>query len=549
MSRINRELLLEKSSDVGEIGIYIETEIIRVDCDSEKRDVTVSLIAVNSTNGEWEFSAGDTSLSVLGESDGISDGFKLEIGEKILAVCEVKGVAAALYPNSIPVDVKMGNLCIEAGFTEAITESVNVTVGGVVKGISLDYPPIDHYLGEKLFFENVVLEDGYDAWVDVYINQELIDTVEIDRGDWSITHKLSWAEHFKDSVYGAGEIYVWASCKEQRLRDGLLRDAVFNIREEDAVPTAVLKITAGSENEAVEKFGYPVKNKSKITLDMTESVLRYGASIAERYFVFDGRKINADTYTTDILTEAGTHSCSLTITDSRGFKSSVSKSFEVLDYAPPTAEASVFRSDENGEISKIGKYVLVKAKCNDFFSYDGVNESTLSYTVRKKSDDVHELEELALASSDVAYIMSLALDIDENYEFKIICRDKFGGETVYLYELECGRVELNIAKNRFAVGKYAVKDELFDCAWPARINGDIGFTDSDGSEVSLRNMLALSKKSVRFKAVTAETDSELEAVLSLENDGVCIFVVRRTEKTEVYLVYKLDGENGRIQLN
>lgn len=547
MARINRELLFEKTTDFGDIGIYVETEITYVDCASEQRDVTVSLIAVNDTDRAWEFTAGDTSVSAFGQSDAFTESFTLEVGEKTLAFCEVEKVAAALYPDSMPIEAVFGHMCGEAGFTEALSVSKSVTVGRVVKGITLSLPPRNHYLGDKLYFENVVLDDGYDAWVDVYIEQILIDTVKIDRGDWSIKNKLSWAEYFTDSTYGVGDIYIWASCKEQKLPDGFVRDAVFSIREEDAVPEARLKITASSENEAVSAFGKPVKTKSTVTLDMTESVLRYGASATERYFVLDGKRIEADTYTTDILSEAGTHVCSFTLVDSRGFKDTVSESFEVLDYAPPTAEASVVRSDENGEASKIGKYVLVEAKCNDYFDYGGANPSTLFYTLNKKNGAFSD-EEIPLASSDIAYIMNLALDIDESYEFKLICKDSFGGKTVYLYELECGRVELNIAKNRFAVGKYAVKDELFDCAWPAHINGDIGFTDYDGSEVSLRAMLASSKNNVRFKAVTVEADSELENALAFENDGVCIFVVRRTENTEVYLVYNFDGESGRIRL-
>lgn len=547
MARINRDpVFAEYTADTG-IDMFIETEIVSVDCIANHRNIKVSLIAVNNTGGEKYFNAGQTSIyiPVFESSEEITEPFTLAEGETVILSCTANGVYDT---QSLFMTVELGHTCAEAGFTESLSESRGFTVGKLVTGISVSLTPIDNFLGDKIYLENVVLDDGYDAWADIIMNNKLIETVAVDKSDWSIYLKYSWAENFPNKTYSGGKLYIWASCNGQPLLYGFARESVYNLRKEDGIPIAELDISTSSDNAAVQAFGQPIRNKSTVALDARGCEAKYGASIVERYIVLDGQRIDTDILTTDILTEAAEHTCSVTVVDSRGLKNSVSGSFEVLDYAPPTAQATVLRCDESGTPDKIGSYIIADITCSELYRFDGVNESYLFYTLRRKTGSGEVSDEQALAKLDAPCILALGLEIDASYELKLICRDDFGGETVYTFDLDCARVELNLAKDRVAVGKYAVRDKLFDCAWPARINGDITFTDESENEISLRSALLSGDSAVRFKRISADGEEALEAALSQENDGLCIVLASLPQEKRAYLLYKIGDESGRLKL-
>ena len=124
-------------------------------------------------------------------------------------------------------------------------------------------------------------------------------------------------------------------------------------------------------------------------------------------------------------------------------------------------------------------------------------------------------------------IVDLALDISSAYEFTVICNDSFGGSASRTYLLECERVELNIAKNRIGVGKYASEDQLLDCAWRIRCGGDIEFTSESGMLVSLREALrSYSGGECSLGGIyDVTTEAQLSSVLSPKADGVGISIV------------------------
>ena len=119
------------------------------------------------------------------------------------------------------------------------------------------------------------------------------------------------------------------------------------------------------------------------------------------------------------------------------------------------------------------------------------------------------------------------MDISSAYEFTVICSDSFGGVASRTYLLECERVELNIAKNRVGVGKYASEDHLFDCAWRIRSGGDIELTNESGELVSLRQALAsFSGGAVSLGDICdVTTEAQLSAALTPKADGVGISIV------------------------
>ena len=543
MSRINRELLAE---GVG-ISMYLETEITSVDCQNKFRCIDISLVVVNNTQQQCHFE-GVSSISAIGYSSTFSDVFTAPVGESKMFTCTAEEVYGSDYGEVMPVSVEIGHVCNEAGFSETVTVARDFAIGRLITGIDLTKFPMDYFLGEKAYYRVDDFDDGYDVYVIFSVNGKVVETLEMDQGDWSIVTPMSLANYFPDRKYLIGAVDIYAYCNGQRLYYGEWREAVYNLREHDGIPDVKLSVTTESENLAVSTFGKAVRNKSSVILDARDTVTKYGAWVAERYIVVNGQRYDTDLLDTDIITEAGVYNCTFTAVDSRGFKNSASASFEVLDYANPTALISATRCNENGSVEKTGSHALISARCNDVFRYDGANESAIYYTLSKKSGEVL-IEERMFPRTDAPCILDFGLEMDESYVLRFICRDDFDGSTVYTFELDCARVEMNISKNKVAIGKYAVTENLFDCAWPARINGDITFTDADENEVSLRGALLSGSGAVRFKKIAVATAQELTPLLVQENEGLCIVLaaVGSTQK-RVYLLYKLGDESWTVKL-
>jgi hypothetical protein len=108
----------------------------------------------------------------------------------------------------------------------------------------------------------------------------------------------------------------------------------------------------------------------------------------------------------------------------------------------------------------------------------------------KKAVNGEEVFFTALENGGSATYADILLN-GTTYEAVVVCKDSFGGVTERVYPVECERVELNIAKNKIGIGKYAEIDDLIDCAWPIRVDGDITFTDEQGNEISLRAIYKL----------------------------------------------------------
>ncbi len=552
MARINRELAYASQFDGGYIEFYIETEVTAVDAAHDYRSVDVRLIAVCETDVSLDFGAADTYLNVFSITERITDAFSLESGEHELLKCSLDVVSVQTSEESIPVVISFAHICDHAGIAEPIYISKRFPLGKLLTPIGLSLAQNDCILGDTIYFENAILDEGYGAGADIYVNNMLMGSASIDISDWSMQTDPEWAAGYPEDVRAKMKLIVYPYCKGQKVKYGTELEMTYTLYARDCMPLAVLTVTPESENEAIKAFGHPVKNRSGVKLSSGESIGRLGADIVSSQIVLDGVVHETEVLTTDILTEAGTHAWSLTVTDSRGLRDTANGTFEVYEYSPAAFTGEVYRCDASGSPDAKGSCISVTATSSDVFGYDGANENSLSYTFCKRQSGALPSEEALLTKSGTPAVIELGLEYDSSYDIKIICRDDFGGVSEKTFALDSERVELNIIKNGVAIGKYATKEKVFDCAWPMEVNGDITFTDENDNAVSLRNAILGSINNVRFRyTVVNNTEDYNQATTHDGEEGLCISVCYAPRPTDelntgryLFLLYKIGDVQG-----
>jgi hypothetical protein len=241
-----------------------------------------------------------------------------------------------------------------------------------------------------------------------------------------------------------------------------------------------------SDFAAVQEFGRAVKNKSRACIMADGISCKYGAEFKKCLITLDGARYEGVLLETPVLTEAGMHSYTVTVTDSRGFSASKNGKFEVLDYGAPMFSAEIVRVNENAEPDLSGNSLYVSLQMENDFSFDGYNSFEHTLSLKRASNGEEVL--FTILSDGEALTFDEVLSGGVTYDAEITCSDAFGSVTRKVYSVDCERIELNIAKNKIGIGKIAENENLLDCAWPIRVDGDITFTDEEGNNISLRSL-------------------------------------------------------------
>lgn len=103
------------------------------------------------------------------------------------------------------------------------------------------------------------------------------------------------------------------------------------------------------------KFGAYIQNKSKIKVVASANGV-YGSSISSYKIEINGSVYNSSSCTTNALYIAGTNTCKVTVTDSRGKTNTASTTFTVLAYQEP--KISKFTAERNQSNSTIVNCVM-----------------------------------------------------------------------------------------------------------------------------------------------------------------------------------------------
>ena len=284
-------------------------------------------------------------------------------------------------------------------------------------------------------------------------------------------------------------------------------------------------------------YGGYIKTKSKAKISVSASG-SYSSTISSYSISVNGTTYNSQAVTTDVLKTAGTNTISVTVTDSRGRKSSKSKSFNVLDYnVPVLSEFSNNRCNEDGTINDNGENI----KTTVTWSSNSLNsKNILTLHIYSKKKDSNNWEEIASSSnnSGTKSVIFVA-DGTSSYDVKLVISDKFNSAT---YTREIGTtyrlINFRSTGKGIAIGKVSEED-LFDVNMDTRFRKAVRSEDDviaglgTSNQVSLQGLKGL--KDDLMGGGSAYANGWEEGASTLKAGKNTIIYAETILKTGVYL--------------
>lgn len=535
----------ETSGNAGSLSVRVDIRTLAIDYEAMTRDYEVSIVATSSADSAQSILGDSGNFTVFGVYVPFYLNGTLSSGENVLHTVTVSGVKNSDYAEKTVFYLRLNFICEALGLTSTVYISRSVGLWRLFTTPELGVRKMDFRLGEEIELVGEFLDAGYDVYAELTVNGNPTGSYMLtaDKRTLPTFPELISVDPFSDCV--PAEIDVWAYFDGVLLPEPLKLSVNLYLDEDDGAPETEVSISFSSDNEAVNELEVAVKDRSKVKIEPINATAKYGAMLERSIVFLDGVEYNEHCLVEMHL--AGMHRYTVTVYDTRGFSSSISGEFEVLDYGPPTLNADAVRTDELGNASKKGEYISLLASASGVYPFDGSNEYSFFYTVSVQGRE-GEKEEIPF-SPDTRATVYAGLDKGSSYELEIICRDSFGSTVVRKFLLECERIELNIAKNKVAVGKYASEEKLFDVAWPIRCVGDVRVVDEYGNENSLlgsSSQITLHNVSELSDFIDLVSPSEGEIALRLMN--ITDESIGYSKGLHVFLVYNFLGSGGHIEL-
>lgn len=186
----------------------------------------------------------------------------------------------------------------------------------------------------------------------------------------------------------------------------------------DTLPT-ISSVTLEEATVTVEEtFGFDaltfLQNVSAISANITAEG-KMGATISGYAVIINGTKYTSGSFTSAVLTESGTMTVSITVTDSRGFTASQSEEITVIPYTPPTLSAINAKvTSTNAQVNIVGSVSAVNG------------QNTKSLKVNWKNVSTGETGEQTVGISEWEFdttVTIAGLDSTASYEFTAVLTD------------------------------------------------------------------------------------------------------------------------------
>lgn len=220
-----------------------------------------------------------------------------------------------------------------------------------------------------------------------------------------------------------------------------------------------------------------VQSKGKATATTTATA-KFGASISSYKVVMNGQTITSasNVATSGYLANSGSNTCTVTVTDSRGFTASASTTFSVVAYSSPRLSAvSIYRSDSSGNAASGGAYVTYKFTPT-ITSTGNTNQNAkkyrLGYRVQGTSSWSYWNAEANLSdyTSAVTLIRGGSLSTTTIYETYLYIKDSFETVSTDISTIptEAVIMDFNSAGTGGGIGMYTQAANYLDVAWKIR---------------------------------------------------------------------------------
>lgn len=222
---------------------------------------------------------------------------------------------------------------------------------------------------------------------------------------------------------------------------------------------------------ALADTGEYVKGKSLVRVSVTDVSCRYGAVQREVYAsVCSVKKALPAEFS---LTSSGNVTVSVTLKDSRGLQSTVTKTITVRDYSEPTVSiASVTRCNASGEPDTDGSFLSVEYSAA-VSPVNGHNSGTVKVSLRASGDECFGAAETVLTSPA---IIGGSIQSSSSYTVKMSVSDTVSGEGEgVLFKVPSAQIAFNLKRGGrgAAFGCFAETENELTVGYNLRVNGNL----------------------------------------------------------------------------
>lgn len=227
------------------------------------------------------------------------------------------------------------------------------------------------------------------------------------------------------------------------------------------VPSSVVP-TVGSVSvtEAVAglaaQFGAFIQGRSKAKVSISASGAK-GSTITDYSATLQGKTYTGSSWTSGLLSSAGTLDLKVRVKDSRGRWSSYKAvNISVLAYAKPKVQAlKAYRCDASGNAVDDGRYAKVEYKYS-VTSLNAKNTASMKLFWKRStaadSEFVQFHTNTALSANTSTFTTTLLFSIDYSFDIKLTLVDWFGAEAGAITELPTAAVIMDISADGLGLG-------------------------------------------------------------------------------------------------
>ncbi len=330
-------------------------------------------------------------------------------------------------------------------------ESTLGTISNFTIGNSITIP-ITRYSANFNETLNIYVGDTWIKKVDELTNNQNISftTAELNNIYTALSNVTSGVFRFVNSTYDGLNIIGTSTKTATGTIDINIKPSISNIALTEAV------------SDIATKFGAYIQNKSKISGIITASA-GTGSSIDKYSISINGSTYTSSTFTTDVLINSGTNTCSVTVTDKRGRTATSSTTFSVITYDnPKVTNLSVVRCDADGTLNDNGNYVKVNGVAS-ITSLSNKNDKTFKLEFKLKTASSWTTNQTYTSAYTYTITNKIISNIssDNEYDFRITATDYFSTSKKD-YPLSSGFTiqDINKSGKGIAFGKVSSKNAL-----------------------------------------------------------------------------------------
>lgn len=264
--------------------------------------------------------------------------------------------------------------------------------------------------------------------------------------------------------------------------------------------TIVPSVSIGTLTEAdttmiSKNWGVFVQNKSKLNIPITATGI-YGSTIQSIVTTINGLNFTGTPVITPVLVTSGVNTITTTVTDSRGYTATDTKTYTVVPYSNPNIQiAQVQRCLSDGTLSDNGTYLLYDFKGSISpvsnnntalyrIGYKRTTASTYTYVTISTNYDIN--------LADV--VSSFTIDSDYPYDIKFEATDDFTTSSIDR-DIDTGfdLLNFNASGKAMAIGKVSeagANDELLEVNLPTEFLKDIDAQDITANDLNVNDITA-----------------------------------------------------------